>query len=126
MKKQRRVKRPVLPENLPTLKIPRYLGTPNLEERLLAWRFNNADIEGPFSCGDLTHSDFKLLWDRLRAFEKMNVAQFRAAQSFHKTPTPNLSNDAKRRLQEIQLDDVDVLYSFRVTAVCVVSIYGTT
>jgi len=114
-KKQRRIKQPVVPDNILTPKIPHYLGTPNLEDRHLAWRFSNADLNGPFKCGDFTHDEFTQLWDCLRAFEKKNIAQLRKAGSFHRTPTPNLSKKAKDRLQEILLDDIDVLYSFHIT-----------
>lgn len=117
-KKQRRVKQPIVPDNLLTSKIPRYLGIPNLEAQHLAWRFSNADIGGPFTCGNLIYDEFKQLWERLRAFEKMNVAQLRKAESFHKIPTPNISPKAKQRLQEILLDDIDVLYSFHITGPC--------
>lgn len=116
--KQRRVKQPIVPDNLLTPKIPRYLGIPTLEGRHLAWRFSNADLDGPFKCGSFTHDEFTQLWERLRAFEKMNIAQLRRAESFHKIPTPSLSQKAKRRLKEILLDDIDVLYSFHITGPC--------
>jgi len=116
--KQRRIKKPIVPDNLLTPKIPHYLGPPELENRYLAWRFSNADLDGPFKCGNFTLDEFTQLWERLRAFEKMNIAQLRQAGSFHRTPTPNLSQKAKKRLQEILLDDIDVLYSFHITGPC--------
>ena len=117
-KRQGKAKQPILTANPPTPKIPFYLGSPNLEARHIAWRLSKADVDGPFSCGDFVHDDFKKLWDRLRAFEKMSIAEFKQAGSFHKVPTLNLSKLAKSRLQGIGLDDVDVLYSFRITGAC--------
>jgi len=116
--RRKQSKKPILQSGIKTPKIPVYLGTPNLEGRHLSWRLSSADIDGPFSCGQFTHDDFKLLWDKLRAFEKMNVAQFRAAQSFHKVPTVNISRKAKTRLEEKRLDDIDIIYSFHIMGLC--------
>ena len=116
--RRRRDKRPALPRDVRTQKIPSYLRAPNLEGRHLAWRFSSADLDGPFSCGDLSHLAFKALWERLRAFERMNIAQLRDAGSLHSPRTVELAKAAKRRLQQIKLDDVDVLYSFHITGAC--------
>ena len=111
-------KKPILPRDIQTLKIPVYLGFPNLEGRYLSWRFSSADISGPFSCGQFEHNDFVQFWDRLRAFEKMNVSEFRKAKSFHGVPTTNISKKAKTRLEDIGLDDIDIIYSFRIMGLC--------
>ena len=109
---------PILSNDIQTPKIPTYLGYPNLEGRYLSWRLSSADIDGPFSCSQFTPDDFKLLWDRLRAFEKMNVSQFRTANSFHRVPTANITRIAKERLNKLKLDDIDIVYSFRITGTC--------
>ncbi len=116
-------KKPILPSGIQTPKIPVYLGNPNLEGRHLSWRLSSADIDGPFSCSQFScsqfaHDDFKLLWDKLRAFEKMNAAQLRQAQSFHGVPTVNISRKAKTRLEEIKLDDIDIIYGFHIMGLC--------
>ena len=116
--RRRKPKRPILPSDIQTPKIPVYLGSPNLKSGHLSWRFSSADIDGPFSCGQFTHDDFTQFWDRLRAFENMNVAQFRAAQSFHGVPTTNISRKAKERLEEIRLDDIDIIWGFRIMGTC--------
>ncbi|MBA7683997.1 hypothetical protein ES703_92385 [subsurface metagenome] len=117
-KRRSKAKKPVLPSDISTPKIPTYLGKPNIEDRHIAWRLSSADINGPFSCGQFNYNDYNRFWDRLRAFEKMNVSQFKAAQSFHGVPTTNISKKAKKRLQEILLDDIDIIYGFHITGSC--------
>ena len=110
-------KTPALPD-LPTPKVPSWLGLPNLEQQYLAWRFSHADIGGPYSCAVFGKKDLQLLWDRLRAFEKMNVAKLRDQGSYHSPATTSISREAKQRLSELSLDDIDVLHSFPITGPC--------
>jgi hypothetical protein len=118
--RQKGPKRLVVPDVLPTHKevSPRYLGAPNIEDGHLAWRFSKADTNGPYSCGTFSHADFKMLWDKLRSFEQMNIAQLRAAKSYHPLAVVNASKSAKERLQHLQLDDVETLYSFHISNTC--------
>lgn len=118
MVKKHKAKKPVISDSPHTAKTPSYLGSPNLENSHIAWRFSAADQGGKFTCGDFEHDDFKLLWDRLRAFEKMDVTQMKKAGSYHSVPTPNVAKTAKERLQLIKLDDVDVLHSFHIDGPC--------
>jgi hypothetical protein len=101
-----------------TQKIVRIIGPPKLEDGHLAWRFSKSDNDGPYRCGVFEHDEFKQLWDKLQAFENMNMAEFARADSFHKVSTLILSKDAKKRLQEIHLDDLDSLYSFHIVGAC--------
>ena len=111
-------KRIQLPSDTPTPKVPVYLGSPNLEGLHITWRFSSADITGPFSCGQLTHYDFKNFWNRIRAFERMNSAQLKADGSNHEVPITNISRGAKARLKARKLDDVTAVYSFRIMGAC--------
>ena len=117
-KRRRKAKRATHSKIVSPRKHPRYLGPPNIEDRYLAWRFSSADIGGPFSCADLSHSHFQSLWRRLRAFEGMNVAQLRDSGSYHAHPTVTLAKEARARLQEINLDDIETLYSFHISGAC--------
>ena len=117
-KRSRPTNKTVLLPNLPTPKVPAWLGLPNLEQQYLAWRFSHADIGGPYSCAALILKDFQLLWDKLRAFEKMNVAKLRDQGSYHTPYITNISREAKRRLRELSLDDIEVLHSFHITSTC--------
>jgi hypothetical protein len=113
-----KLKKPVLPDYVKTAKTPRFLGSPNIENTHLAWRFSRADIGGPYNCSDLSHEEFKQMWDRLRAFEKMNVSEMRADGSFHPKAISELQREQQERLRQIELDDVELLYSFRITGTC--------
>jgi hypothetical protein len=48
----------------------------------------------------------------------MNVAQLRNTGSYHAKPLGELHRDYKRRLEEMELDDVDELHSFRIDGAC--------
>jgi hypothetical protein len=111
-------KQPVIGTTPVSSKTPVYLGSPNLEDRHLAWRFSTADLDGDFACGAFDLGDFQDLWNRLRAFEGMNIAKLRDDGSFHDIPTIKLEKSAKERLQQIKLDDVDKLYSFHIKGAC--------
>jgi len=111
-------KKPVLSQIPSVEKAPRFLGSPNIEDTYIAWRFGTSDSGGPFSCASLQPEECQRLWERLRAFEGMNAAQLQAAGSLHPVPQRSMSRAAKNRLREIKLDDVDGLHSFHVTAAC--------
>lgn len=117
--KRRNIKKPIISTNLTTRKkLPSYLGPPNLENRHLAWRFSSADLDGPYSCAKFTYGDFVQLWNRLRAFETKNPDELRRTGSFHIIPIPDFCKEAKDRLMEINLDDLEELYSFRMDGAC--------
>ena len=117
-KRRKKVKRATVSAIVSPRKHPFYQGQPNIDNRYLAWRFSSADIGGPFSCADLSFPDLQSLWERLRAFEGMNVSQLRDTGSFHEIFTVTLSKEAKQRLQQIKLDDIEALYSFRIDGTC--------
>lgn len=116
--RHKKSKKPVLPSGIHTHKTLPYLGEPTLDGRHLCWRFSSADIDGPFSCGQFTHDDFAQFWARLRAFELMNISQLKQAQSLHGVPCANISKIAKERLQEINKDDLDIIYGFHIAGEC--------
>jgi hypothetical protein len=101
----------------PRRKVPNHLGLPNLEDSHLSWRFSKADLAGPYKCHDLNHRDFQQLWERLKAFETKNLTEIRNTGS-HPIPVPEYSKDAKDRLVEIGLDDLEELWSFRMDGTC--------
>ncbi len=112
--KQNKEKKPVFGNPPSPKKIPSYLGSPNIENRYLAWRFSSADINGPYSCGSFNLMDHQLLWDKLRSFENMNIAELRNQGSYHPIEPWKTEREAKNRLQVLQLDDLTMLHSFRI------------
>lgn len=117
-KRDNKGKRPVLPEYLPTPKTPHWLGPPNIENQHLAWRFSKADLSGPYHCSNFSLPDLQQMWDRLRAFEGMNYSALRKAGSLHPILVSQMSRDAKERLKELELDDIDAMYSFHIDGPC--------
>jgi hypothetical protein len=112
-------KKPILLSGIHTpKKVPPYPGVLALDGRPLCWRFRNADIGGPFSCGQFTYDDFRQFWDRLRAFEGMNPSELKQAQCLHGVPCTNISKEAKTRLEEIKKDDLDIIYGFHIMGEC--------
>ena len=60
-------------------------------------------------------NDRLAVWKRLGEFEKMNAAELKTARSNHKHFMSTLAKEAIERLKELQLDDLDDIWSFRVT-----------
>ena len=86
-----------------------------MEGRYLAWRFSSSDSKGPFSTTNLTDHDRRAIWERMAAFEKMSQSELKAAGSHHKVPLVRLSSEAKKRLEELEMDDLDGIWSFRIS-----------
>lgn len=87
---------------------------PNFRGGVLAWRFNAVDKGGPFAWAKLSDAlQHKLLIEKLAEFETMNEASL-GSNGCHFIPTTSLCKEAQARLVEIELDDLDELYSMRV------------
>lgn len=111
-------KTPVISQVVSATKTPSFLGPLNIDNRHIAWRFSKADLSGPYTCAGFSHVDFQQLWNRLRYFEQMNVAQMRDAGSYHPKPVADMSRRDRDRLMQLQLDDVEELYSFAIDGPC--------
>lgn len=111
-------KTPIFPTDLSTTKTPHWIGPPNIEKQHLAWRFSKADLSGPYHCREFSLADFQQLWDRLRAFEGMNYGALRNAGSLHEIPVIRMTHEAKERLKELELDDIDNMFSFHIDGSC--------
>lgn len=64
----------------------------------------------------ITDGDRKAIWERMSSFEGLTVSQLRTQGSHHSVPVSRLSKEAKQRLEQLQLDDLSELWSFRVTS----------
>lgn len=97
-------------------KKPRLGGDPADAERLRpTWRVGAVDWDGPFGWGRLTEPTLlRELWQRLRDFESMSWTDIEHAGS-HNVATDKLCAAARQRLEELQQDDVDDLFSLRIT-----------
>ena len=79
----------------------------------LAWRFSAADRGGPFSWAVLEQSEaFGDIVRKLANFETMQQKDLQQ-QGAHPIDIDSLSAAAIERLEDLQLDDLDRLMSFR-------------
>ena len=88
---------------------------PQFQGGVLAWRFNAVDKGGPFAWSKLTcPKTYKKVLEKLISFEAMTESDMKAA-GCHPIELTNVCSDAQKRLVEIGLDDLDSLYSFRIS-----------
>jgi hypothetical protein len=80
----------------------------------IAWRFSSADRNGKWAWSNLdTPTKYKKVIEKLHEFENYNINQLPSNGS-HPIEINSLSKDAQKRLKDIQQDDLDELYSFRI------------
>ena len=63
----------------------------------------------------LNERDLRALWNRMKEFESMNVAELKRSGSYHAVHRSLLSQEAKRRLAALHLEDIEEIHSFRVS-----------
>lgn len=80
----------------------------------LAWRFSHSDREGPFAWNITDGTKYKEVLEKLYDFESKNWEEIKAGGS-HPIALRKLCEDARKRLVEIQLDDLDELLSLRLS-----------
>jgi hypothetical protein len=80
-----------------------------------AWSLAYVDHDGPFGwSGCQSRDDLKEVAERLRNFESMKWQQLREGGS-HVVEVAQCSAEAQKRLQELRRDDIDALYSLRIS-----------
>jgi hypothetical protein len=95
-------------------KRPKYKD-PEIDGKPLAWRFSSCDKEGDFAWTNLMHgSQYKNVIERLHEFEKMKWDQIIFTRS-HPIALNKCIKEARKRLSDIEQDDIDELMSFRIT-----------
>ena len=111
----RKPKQPKFAANPYPVKTPKVISAPpRFQGTILAWRFNAADQSGPFAWSSIADGEtYRTVIEKLIGFETMSETDLGAA-GCHAIPLGRLSSEAQRRLTEIQLDDLDDLYSFRI------------
>jgi len=113
--KAKRIKQPKIAVEPQVNKVPKILNPPpNFRGGHIAWRFNAADKNGPFAWSKLDNpEEYKRVIERLTDFETMNERDLENG-GCHAISLENLSDEAQKRLRDIQIDDIDELYSFRI------------
>lgn len=85
-------------------------------KRKPVWRFSNMDFAGPFGCHILTAEKVRTVHKKLSAFESMTWNEIGRSNDSHFMPVKVLSKAARVRLEELEQDDVEQLYSLRIVA----------
>ena len=85
--------------------------TPDYDSEKPSWRFSTVDRGGPFAWPIGSKDELKIV-EKLHAFDSMRWSEILSKQH-HRISIESLSKDAQLRLQEIKLDDIDFVYSFR-------------
>lgn len=80
----------------------------------LGWRFSACDCGGRWPWTNLVGDDHHRVIKRLVEFERMTLAQIRDTHS-HEVPIDGICKAAQDRLAEIRLDDLEYLFSLRIT-----------
>lgn len=117
MGKKKNLKKPKVSESIKIDKIkkPKVGRFPESPENL-TWSFSMLDEDGPFGWHLLSEDKkyYKIL-KRKKAFEGMNFSEIHKTGS-HPVLIKNLSKEAKNRIKDIELDDFEKLYSFRINS----------
>jgi hypothetical protein len=85
------------------------------------WRLGMIDIEGRWGWGNIDSREAIMeIHNMLRAFETMTWAEIeqkkgKSGKYNHPMPVQNICKAARDRLKEMELDDLDVLYSLRLS-----------
>lgn len=91
---------------------------PQIANKPLCWRFSSADKNGDWAWSNLSDpQDYMQVQQMLHDYESLNWPAITATGS-HPIETHKLIKDAQVRLQELQLDDIEHLMSFRLTGAC--------
>lgn len=87
----------------------------NFDSFTPSWQFHLLDCEGPFGWNNV-EPDF--IWDifsnRIKDKEHINWSQLKTSGS-HNVALDQLCKDALKRLKEIKQDDLDELFSLRIS-----------
>ncbi len=113
------MKRPKTPhrkENPSTQKKARRLKDFSSDSELLTWHVGTIDAEGPWGWKNLS---CEVVWNQIHSkianFETMTWVAIKQSGGSHVIPISDICTDAKRRLNEIKMDDIDELFSLRLT-----------
>ncbi len=77
-----------------------------------SWSFSILDFGGPWCFTELGVDHIPWLLTKLRSFESMTWAEIKSHEH-HDLPLTSLNKPAIKRLEEIDQDDIDSVFSFR-------------
>ena len=91
-------------------------GVESWDSQTPVWRVGFMDLDGPWSWKCVEPG---MWWDtiflRLRAFESMNWSEIIRNTGSHNVQVNKLIYEARKRLEDINQDDIDALFSLRLS-----------
>ncbi|MFN7961086.1 MAG: hypothetical protein U0002_07425 [Thermoanaerobaculia bacterium] len=100
-------------------KSPAYVpDTTSYDSQSPAWRLSHLDDDGPFGWTHLDQDEVQTIRARLVALESQTWHEIlvRDKRNNHSIAVEDLDRRARKRLQELKLDDLDAVVSIRVSA----------
>jgi hypothetical protein len=79
------------------------------------WSFRMLDMGGPWCWGVMDQQTFMRVLDRLRNLESMTWVEITNTTGSHFIEMDKLNKDAISRIADLKYDDIDELYSLRIT-----------
>ena len=76
----------------------------------ICWQFAKMDMSGPFSFSNMSFEEWLLILGKMREWETMTWSEI-AGNRDHAIAVESLSQEAKKRLIEIEMDDIDEVFS---------------
>ncbi len=109
-KKAKTTNYPKPPDKIPKVNEPR-----NYNKERPVWLLSKIDMDGDFGWKSINERDKILkIIDRLKSFESMTWADIVGSDN-HSIPIYNLSHGAKKRLSQINIHEIEELFSFHLT-----------
>lgn len=82
----------------------------NADRELICWHIGTMDMKGPFSWKQLRRDDWSFLMEKMASYESMTWQKFTGKRR-HPIPTKDLSPEAQKRLKEIEMNDIESVFS---------------
>lgn len=79
----------------------------------VCWQFSLMDLSGPFSCMDICPDEWQVILTKMRSWETMTWHEIEGKRD-HSISVESLSDIARKRLIDIQLDDIDEVFSLHI------------
>lgn len=81
-----------------------------------AWQFNRIDLNGEWGYLNATKEDLvNEILTKLKAFESMKWIDIDGKNGSHDISIAKICKEARKRLLEIEQDDIETIYSLRLT-----------
>lgn len=121
--KTRKKGRPITAYNPPNRQIRTGVDPARYNEECLSWRLRNLDLDGAWGWKSMpSNLWWDEIWSKLIQFETMTWNEILAASggrtkgnNHHPVPINELQKDAQVRLSELGQDDIDEVFSLRLS-----------